>query len=98
MELTEKNRVRFAVLIGDTGLSERGFAKLAELSHSTVNHLLTARRRGCSFTTAAKIERVLQQAPGELFAPETRREKDLVAELRQGRSATTRRGGPARSS
>jgi DNA-binding Xre family transcriptional regulator len=52
-------------------VSERQVARDAGLGHSTVNHLVTGRRRTCSLRTALAIERALDCAPGALFAPDT---------------------------
>jgi plasmid maintenance system antidote protein VapI len=54
------------------GLSERGFAARCELSHSTVNHLITGRRESCAPDTAAVIESVLGCPPGLLFSSDGR--------------------------
>jgi plasmid maintenance system antidote protein VapI len=50
------------------GLTERGFAILAGLSHSTVNHLVSGRRRTCSAATAEAIETALGCPSGLLFS------------------------------
>jgi transcriptional regulator with XRE-family HTH domain len=52
------------------GLSGRGLASRAGLSHSTVNHLLTGRRMRCSAGTAYAIEHALNCPPGLLFGPD----------------------------
>ncbi|HTZ45280.1 MAG TPA: helix-turn-helix transcriptional regulator [Jatrophihabitans sp.] len=62
------------------GLSERELARRAGLSHSTVNHLLTGRRRGCSLSTALAIERALDAPPGAVFRPDTDNEQNLLVQ------------------
>jgi transcriptional regulator with XRE-family HTH domain len=52
------------------GVSGRQLAQRAGLSHSTINHLLTGRRRSCSERTARAIEQALACPPGLLFAKE----------------------------
>jgi len=49
------------------GVSGRGLAAQAGLSHSTVNHLITGRRAGCSERTGRAIETALDCPPGLLF-------------------------------
>jgi transcriptional regulator with XRE-family HTH domain len=56
------------------GLTERGFAVRAGLSHSTVNHLVSGRRLTCSASTAQAIEAALQCPTGLLFRSELRSE------------------------
>ena len=62
-----RDRVVFAGYLGLLGVSERGFAVSAGLSHSTVNHLVSGRRTTCSAATAAAIERALRCPPGLMF-------------------------------
>ena len=50
-------------------MSERELARVAGLSHSTVNHLVTGRRTGCSLATARAIENALGCGEGSLFGP-----------------------------
>ena len=59
-------------------LSERERARRAGLSHSTVNHLLTGRRQGCSLSTALAIERALEASPGAVFQADTDQEQNLL--------------------
>jgi plasmid maintenance system antidote protein VapI len=65
-------RIRSRTMLADyielLGLSERAFAKKCQLSHSTVNHLITGRRATCSVETAAVIEANLGCPPGLLFS------------------------------
>jgi transcriptional regulator with XRE-family HTH domain len=65
-----RSREVLAQYLDATGISERQIARAAGLSHSTVNHLVTGRRAGCSPATALAIEQALGCAPGTLFAPE----------------------------
>lgn len=65
MEL--RNREHFIATFEDQGFSERGVARTAGLSHSTVNHLLTGRRQYCSPQTARALEKVLRAETGSLF-------------------------------
>jgi transcriptional regulator with XRE-family HTH domain len=67
-------------LIEDAELSEREVARRAGLGHSTVNHLLTGRRRSCSILTALAIERVFLVRPGTLFGPESEIEENLLGQ------------------
>ena len=62
-----RDRAVLAGYLGLLGLSERGLAMSAGLSHSTVNHLVSGRRATCSAATAAAIERTLRCPPGLLF-------------------------------
>jgi DNA-binding Xre family transcriptional regulator len=48
-------------------MSERQLARVAGLSHATVNHLITGRRTGCTLATAHAIEAALGVGPGILF-------------------------------
>lgn len=62
-------------LIDGAEISERELARRAGLSHSTVNHLVTGRRKTCSIQTATAIERVFFTRPGAIFSPETAMER-----------------------
>ncbi|MCW2492618.1 MAG: family transcriptional regulator [Frankiales bacterium] len=70
-ELSASMRLRSRAVLADyirlLGLSERGFARRAGLSHSTVNHLIAGRRLTCASDTALAIERALGCPPGLLF-------------------------------
>ena len=46
-------------VIDACGISERELARRAVLGHSTINHLLTGRRRSCSVQTAKTIAEIL---------------------------------------
>lgn len=76
------------------GLSERELARVANLGHATVNHLLTGRRTTCSLGTARAIERVFDCPPGALFAPDTEADRLELSQLATrpagSRPATTR--------
>jgi transcriptional regulator with XRE-family HTH domain len=62
-------------LLEERGISEREVARRADLSHSTVNHLVTGRRSSCALLTALAIEGVLGVKPSTLFVPETPHER-----------------------
>jgi transcriptional regulator with XRE-family HTH domain len=47
------------LIIDACGISERELARRALLGHSTINHLLTGRRRSCSVQTAKTIAEIL---------------------------------------
>lgn len=47
----------------------RSLAKAAGISHSTVGHLHSGKRRTCSPEVARAIEEALQAPPGLLFDP-----------------------------
>ncbi|MDQ1718428.1 MAG: Cro/C1-type DNA-binding domain [Pseudonocardiales bacterium] len=70
-EASASMRLRSRAVLADyirlLGLSERGFARRAGLSHSTVNHLIAGRRLTCASDTALAIERALGCPPGLLF-------------------------------
>jgi len=72
-------------------ISEREVARRAGLSHSTVNHLLTGRRHTCSLSTALAIERVLDSAPGTLFAADSVDERSLLTDYARSVRLTRRR-------
>jgi plasmid maintenance system antidote protein VapI len=76
-----RSRDLLIVALEDLAISERELARRADLSHSTVNHLVTARRQTCSLRTAVAIERHLALDPGALFEPETTQERRLLAEF-----------------
>jgi transposase len=69
MEL--RNRERFIATFEVQGFSERGVARSAGLSHSTVNHLVTGRRQYCSPGTAQALEKALCAETGSLFVAVT---------------------------
>jgi plasmid maintenance system antidote protein VapI len=64
-------RIRSRTMLADyiklLGLSERSFARQCQLSHSTINHLITGRRQTCSAATAEVIEANLGCPPGLIF-------------------------------
>jgi len=62
-----RDRHTFAQVISQHGLSERELARQASLGHSTVNHLLTGRRRSCSVHTAKTISDILGLDLHQLF-------------------------------
>jgi lambda repressor-like predicted transcriptional regulator len=66
-----RDREHFIATFEDQGLSERGVARSAGLSHSTVNHLVTGRRQCCSPETARALEEALRAETGSLFAEVT---------------------------
>lgn len=86
-----RSREALVRLIENAEISEREVARRAGLGHSTVNHLLTGRRRSCSISTALAIERVFLVRPGTLFGPESAAEENLLGQysrsLRTARSS-----------
>lgn len=64
-----RSRDALIICLEATGMSERQLARAAGLSHSTVNHLVTGRRTGCSQATARAIEAALGCQQGALFFP-----------------------------
>ena len=62
-----RSRDALIVCLEATGMSERQLARVAGLSHATVNHLVTGRRTGCTLATARAIETALGVEPGLLF-------------------------------
>lgn len=62
-----RDRQALARLVSHCGLSERELARRASLGHSTVNHLLTGRRKSCSVHTAKTIADVLGVEFHQLF-------------------------------
>jgi transcriptional regulator with XRE-family HTH domain len=64
-----RSREALVICLEATGMSERELARVAGLSHSTVNHLVTGRRTSCSSTTARAIENALGCGEGSLFGP-----------------------------
>lgn len=83
-----RSRRILAQYLDATDLSERMVARVAGLSHSTVNHLVTGRRANCSLQTARAIERALGCSPGTLFLPDPR-------EFRTAGRSCTRQPEPA---
>jgi transcriptional regulator with XRE-family HTH domain len=75
-----RSREALVELIEEAEISEREVARRAGLGHSTVNHLLTGRRRSCSVITALAIERVFLLRPGTLFLPESQAEETLIGQ------------------
>ncbi len=51
-----RSRDALVICLEATGMSERQLARMAGLSHATVNHLITGRRTGCTLATAHAIE------------------------------------------
>ena len=83
-----RSREALIICLEAIGMSERQLARAAGLSHSTVNHLVTGRRTGCSAATARAIETVLGCGEGTLFAPrpmEPEYRADLLPESRTDR-------------
>ncbi|MGI8667482.1 MAG: helix-turn-helix domain-containing protein [Jatrophihabitans sp.] len=76
-----RNRLIFVSLIEELGISERELSRRANLSHSTVNHLMTGRRVSCSLTTAVAITRALGCPVATLFAADTRVEQAAIDRL-----------------
>jgi len=62
-----RSREALIICLEATGMSERQLARVAGLSHATVNHLVTGRRTGCTLSTARAIETALGVAVGTLF-------------------------------
>jgi transcriptional regulator with XRE-family HTH domain len=62
-----RSREALIICLEATGMSERQLARVAGLSHATVNHLVTGRRTGCTLSTARAIEAALGVAAGTLF-------------------------------
>lgn len=62
-----RSREALVLCLEATGMSERQLARVAALSHATVNHLITGRRTGCTLATAHAIEAALGVGPGTLF-------------------------------
>lgn len=62
-----RSRDALIICLEATGMSERQLARVAGLSHATVNHLITGRRTGCTLATARAIEDALSCAAGTLF-------------------------------
>jgi DNA-binding CsgD family transcriptional regulator len=62
-----RSREAFVICLEASGMSERQLARVAGLSHATVNHLITGRRTGCTLATAVAIEATLGVGPGTLF-------------------------------
>jgi transcriptional regulator with XRE-family HTH domain len=62
-----RSRDALIICLEATGMSERQLARMAGLSHATVNHLITGRRTGCTLATAHAIEAALGVGPGTLF-------------------------------
>lgn len=62
-----RSRDALIICLEATGMSERELARVAELGHATVNHLVTGRRTRCSLATARAIETALGCAAGTLF-------------------------------
>jgi transposase len=90
-----RSREGLILALEDSGMSERELARRADLSHSTVNHLVTARRSTCSLHTALAIEMQLRAAAGSLFEPETDTELQMLAQYVRslGRQRRTSRPG-----
>jgi transcriptional regulator with XRE-family HTH domain len=65
MQLRSRNAL--VICLEATGMSERHLARVAGLSHATVNHLITGRRTGCTMRTARAIETALGVGEGTLF-------------------------------
>ncbi len=76
-----RNRRALADCLDLLGVSEREVARIAGLSHSTVNHLVTGRRSNCSPTTAVAIERALDCEPGLLFTPDGEADRATLRRL-----------------
>lgn len=70
-----RNRLVLGAFVDNAGMSEREVVRRADLSHSTVNHLITGRRTTCTLTTALAIAQALQCPIGALFIAEPRRAK-----------------------
>jgi plasmid maintenance system antidote protein VapI len=62
-----RSRDALVICLDATGMSERQLARVAGLSHATVNHLVTGRRTGCTLATARAIEKALGVNEGALF-------------------------------
>ena len=62
-----RSRDALVICLEATGMSERQLARVAGLSHATVNHLITGRRTGCTMRTARAIETALGVGEGTLF-------------------------------
>ena len=62
-----RSREDLIICLEATGMSERQLARVAGLSHATVNHLITGRRTGCTLATARAIETALGIGAGTLF-------------------------------
>jgi transcriptional regulator with XRE-family HTH domain len=62
-----RSRDALIICLDATGMSERQLARVAGLSHATVNHLVTGRRTGCTLATARAIETALGVGEGTLF-------------------------------
>ncbi|MBV9822714.1 MAG: helix-turn-helix transcriptional regulator [Actinobacteria bacterium] len=62
-----RSRDALVICLEATGMSERQLARVAGLSHATVNHLVTGRRTGCTMATARAIEKALGVGEGTLF-------------------------------
>lgn len=62
-----RSRDALVLCLEATGMSERQLARMAGLSHATVNHLVTGRRTGCTLATARAIEKALGVGGGTLF-------------------------------
>lgn len=62
-----RSRDALVICLEASGMSERQLARVAGLSHATVNHLVTGRRTGCTMATARAIEKALGVGEGTLF-------------------------------
>jgi len=87
-----RSRDALVDLIEEAEISEREVARRAGLGHSTVNHLLTGRRRSCSISTALAIERVFLVRPGTLFGPESETEQSLLGQYSRSVRIAARSG------
>lgn len=88
-----RSRDALVICLEATGMSERQLARVAGLSHATVNHLVTGRRTGCTFATARAIETALGVAEGTLFG--NTQEPITDPELLLGGQPDTRERGGA---
>jgi hypothetical protein len=75
-----RSRDALVICLEATGMSERQLARVAGLSHATVNHLVTGRRTGCE-----RGNPVRQRAG-------TSHRSGVAAARRPGRSPQPRRG------
>jgi DNA-binding CsgD family transcriptional regulator len=90
-----RSRESLILALEDSGMSERELARRADLSHSTVNHLVTSRRSTCSLHTALAIEMQLAAEAGSLFEAESDAEQQMLAQYVRslGRKRSTPRRG-----
>ncbi len=75
-----RNRLVLCAFVDNAGMSERQVARRADLSHSTVNHLITGRRATCTLGTALAIAQALQCPVGALFIAESVDEQRGIAD------------------